>query len=61
MDPALYQAAYSRVQRALNDRYMLAQRVEREGLKRVVVASVLFLGYKFVKLRFFGRSDDRAM
>jgi len=45
----------------MSERYLLVRRTEREGFRRVLMACGLFVGYKFVKNRFFGRSDDRAM
>jgi len=41
------------VRQALSQRYMVARAVEREGFRRVVIACVIFVGYRFVKQRFF--------
>ena len=49
------------IRMVMNERYLLVRRVEREGFRRALLACGLFVGYKFVRNRFFGRADDKAM
>lgn len=46
------------VRELLNERYLLAKKVEREGFRRVLGAVVLFIGYKFVRHRLLGAGDS---
>lgn len=46
-----------KVREVLNERYLLARRVEREGFRRALTAVVIFVGYKFVRHRFLGAGD----
>ena len=46
-----------KIKDVLNERYLLSRKVEREGFRRVLGAVVVFVGYKFVRHRFFGAGD----
>jgi hypothetical protein len=54
-------AEYQRrmVKAALNERFMLARRVEREGGRRILAAVVIFVGVKFLRYRIAGAPGSR--
>jgi hypothetical protein len=51
MDPAT-------LRRILNERFLLSRRIEREGLRRIFVASMLFIGVKFLRHKLIGKRED---
>ena len=52
------EAQRRRIKEVLNERYLLARRVEAESFRRILAAVALFVGYKFVRHRFFGGGGD---
>ena len=53
--------APSQLRAIMNERFVTQRTLEREGFRRVLAACMLFVGYKFVRHRFFGKVDDKAM
>ena len=51
-------AQQRRIKEILNERYLLARRVETESFRRILGAVALFVGYKFVCHRFFGATGE---
>lgn len=48
------------LRRVLNERFLLARRVEREGMRRIFIACMLFVGAKFVRHKFMGKREDTS-
>jgi hypothetical protein len=46
------------LRRILNERFLLSRRIEREGLRRIFVATMLFVGIKFLRHKFIGKRED---
>jgi hypothetical protein len=53
MDPAT-------LKRILNERFLLSRRVEREGMRRIFIACMLFVGVKFIRHKFIGKREDTS-
>ena len=48
------------LKRALNERFLLSRRVEREGVRRIFIACMLFVAVKFVRHKFVGKREDTS-
>jgi hypothetical protein len=48
------------LRRILNERFLLSRRVEREGLRRIFIATMLFVGVKFIRHKFIGKREDTS-
>ena len=46
-----------RLREALNDRFLLVRKTQRDGLKRILAVCVLFVALKFVRTRVVGKED----
>ena len=53
MDPA-------HLRRILNERFLLSRRVEKEGMRRIFIACMLFVGVKFLRHKFVGKREDTS-
>lgn len=48
------------LKRILNERFLLSRRVEREGMRRIFIACMLFVGVKFIRHKFLGKKEDTS-
>lgn len=48
------------LRRVLNERFLLSRRVEREGMRRIFIACMMFVGIKFLKSKFVGKREDTS-
>ena len=60
VSPAVLDAARFQIRQALNQRYLLVKRIEREGLRRSVLGCLAFVGYRFLRTRFVGSGTGGA-
>ncbi len=56
----VYDAARFQVRQALNQRYLLTRRIEKDGLRRSVFACLAYVAYGFVKQKFWSGNDSRS-
>lgn len=59
LDTAATEFAKARVRQALGERFQLNRKVERDGLRRLVIVCMMFIAFKFIRVKFFGRATER--